>query len=280
MTQQAIDFIKLVFGPTTEQPVHVCSLGNDRDGPHSPRTVSTRDMADITKFIGKWDQAERGMFFCVGTLKPGMKRSKDAVSEIAFLHADIDFKDISTPIAEVRSKLAALEYPPSILVASGNGLHCYWLLREGLDAAVEQDRIEAALRQLADTVGGDVAVCEIARLMRLPGTHNTKKGAWAEVVIEQMTDRRYELDDLEEWLSRTSPKIIRKNKPAALPADDNPFLVAARQLGFKPSIDVEKRLAAMAYGGVGETSIHQTQLAVSASLLTPASRRTRLSRRS
>lgn len=101
--------------------------------------------------------------------------------------------------------------------------------------------------------------------MRLPGTHNTKNGAWTEVAIEHMNDRRYELDDLEEWLSRTSPKIVRKDKPAAIA--DNPFLAAARQLGFKPSIDVEKRLASMAYAGVGETSIHQTQLAVSASLL-------------
>jgi P4 family phage/plasmid primase-like protien len=271
VTDQAIEFIKTVFGPTTEAPVHVCSLGNERDGPHAPRQVSTRDMADITKFIAKWDQKDRGLFFCVGTLKAGKKREKANVAELALLHADIDFKDIATPRDEVLAILQALECPPSIINRSGNGFHCYWLLTEAILDPVangEADRIEATLRLLADTVGGDGQCAEISRLMRMPGTHNSKKGSWVEVTTELLTDRRYELDDIEEWLSRTSPKIQYKEKPVstAIP-DDNPFLAAARQHGFKPSIDVEQRLSAMTYGGTGDSSIHGTQLSVSASML-------------
>lgn len=228
--------------------------------------VNTRDLSDVTRFIAKWDQPERGLFFCVGTLKSGTKRIKENVAEIAFLHADIDFKDITDTAADVARKLAALRLPPSITVSSGNGIHAYWLLTEAL-AGSEQERIEQALRLLADTVGGDVAVCEIARLMRLPGTHNTKFGKFTPVTIQTLTDLRYEMDDIEEWLSETSPVILRKERPQAQPTD-NPFLVAAAQLGFKPSIDVEKRLAQMSYMGGGDSAIHATQLAVSASLLT------------
>lgn len=262
---QSITFITAAFGTTTEMPVHVCSLGNDRDGPHAPRMVSTRDASDVLRFISKWDADGRGMFFCVGTLKPGTKRLKENVSEIAFLHADIDFKDIEEDKVSVLRKLAQLRLPPSIVVSSGNGIHAYWLLREAISGS-EQERIEDALRLLADTVGGDVSVCEIARLMRLPGTHNTKNGAFAPVTIETISDRRYEIDDIEEWLSETSPIILRKVRPASTPAD-NPFLQAAAALGFKPSIDVEKRLAAMSYMAGGEAAVHATQLAVSASLL-------------
>lgn len=247
-------------------PVHVCSLGNDRDGPHAPRFVSTRDSSDILRFMSKWDKPERGMFFCVGTLKPGTKRAKDNVSEIAFLHADIDFKDIDDQRADVERKLAALRLPPSITVLSGNGLHAYWLLTEATTGE-EQERVEATLRLLADTVGGDVSVCEIARLMRLPGTHNTKNGMFLPVTILSSSELRYELDDIEEWLAEQSPVILRKTRPAASPADDNPFTRAAALLGFKPSIDVEKRLQAMSYMGTGDAAIHATQLAVSASLL-------------
>lgn len=265
MSEQAIEFIKAAFGPTTELPVHVCSLGNDRDGPHAPKMVNTRDLGDVTKFINKWDGEGRGLFFCVGTLNSG-KRNKENVCEIGFLHADIDFKDITDLQADVERKLAGLRLPPSITINSGNGLHAYWLLTEAARGS-EQERIEQALRLLADTVGGDVSVCEIARLMRLPGTHNTKFGKFTPVTIRTLTDRRYELDDIEEWLSETSPVILRKERPSATPTD-NPFLIAAAQLGFKPSIDVEKRLAQMSYMGGGDSAIHATQLAVSASLLT------------
>lgn len=249
-------------------PVHICSLGNERDGPHSPKFVSTRDASDILRFISKWDAAGRGMFFCVGTLKPGAKRLKESVAEIAFLHCDIDFKDIVDQPADVTRKLGALRLPPSITVASGNGVHAYWLLTEALPAS-EMERIEATLRLLADTVGGDVSVCEIARLMRLPGTHNTKAGQFLPVTIAKIGETRYELDDIEEWLAETSPVILRKVRPASQRAegDDNPFTRAAALLGFKPSVDVEKRLNAMSYMGGGEAAIHATQLAVSASLL-------------
>jgi len=263
---QTIEFIKTVFGTTTEMPVHVCSLGNDRDGPHKPRMVNTRDLSDITRFIAKWDQAERGLFFCVGTLKPGSKREKANVAEITFLHADIDLKDVTDSLSDVLRKLGQLRLPPSITVKSGNGVHAYWLFKEAVGRD-EFDRIEDALRLLADLVGGDIAVCEVARLMRMPGSHNTKHGAYTLVTIEHLDgSRRYELDDLEEWLSETSPVILRKQRPQAQPAD-NPFLIAAQRLGFKPSVDVEKRLQAMTYMGGGDSAIHQTQLAVTASLL-------------
>jgi hypothetical protein len=265
MPEQTIEFVKALFASTTENPVYICSLGNERSGPHTPKYVSTRDTQDIMRFLQKWDQPERGLFFCVGTLKPGAKREKAGIAEIAFLHADIDFKDIDDNRQDVERKLRQLRLPPSIIVFSGNGIHAYWLLKEA--ATDDFDRIEAAYRLLADTVGGDMQVCEIARLMRLPGSHNSKQGAWTPVeIIELQADRRYDLDDIEEWLAETSPIVLRKSRPAAEP-ETNPFLAAAERLGFKPAIDVEKRLAGMAYMAGGDSAIHATQLAVSASLL-------------
>jgi hypothetical protein len=102
-------------------------------------------------------------------------------------------------------------------------------------------------------------------LMRLPGTHNTKRGAWTKVETIHDCGARYELDDLEEWVSEQSPLILRKDRPAEV--TNNPFLAHAKANGFKPSIDVEKRLAAMSYMAGGDAAIHGTQLSVSASLL-------------
>jgi P4 family phage/plasmid primase-like protien len=268
VTDQAIEFIKTLFGPTTEKSVYICSLANERDDPSQPseRHVSTRDGSDIQRFIAKWDRPGRGLFFCVGTIN-GSKRAKEHVAESIGLHADIDLKDIDYSRADVERKLATLRYPPSVVVNSGNGLHAYWLFKEALPTAGELERLEAALKQLADLVGGDMQCCEVSRLMRLPGSHNTKRSQFLPVEVLTSTTIRYELDDLEEWLAEASPVILRKVRPAATAEGTNPFLEAAKSLGFKPSVDVEKRLAGMCYMGGGDASIHATQLAVSASLL-------------
>lgn len=273
-----VEFIKTLFGPVTEAPVYICSLANDRNDEREPseRRVSTRDADDIAKFVTKWDRPRRGLFFCVGTVKAGQRRAKENIVEVIGLHADIDLKDISDTRSDVEHKLAQLRLPPSVLVFSGHGIHAYWLFKEAITLSdgnareSEIERVEQALRLLADLVGGDPQVCEISRLMRLPGTHNTKRDAWTEVRTIKDGPERYELDDIEEWLAETSPVILRKERPA-VSTQDNPFLAAAQRLGFKPSIDVEQRLGAMTYMGTGDSSIHQTQLAVSASLLNSGS---------
>lgn len=262
---QSQDFIKAVFGPVTEKPVWIQSLGNDRDGGELPRQLATRDTSQIEGFIKKWDQIGRGAFFCVATIN-GPKRNKETVAEMIGLHVDIDFKDIDATPEDVDRKLAGLRFPPSRIHASGNGRHCFWLFKEAM-LPPDKERIEAALKLICDLVGGDQVVAQCCALMRLPGTHNTKFGKWIEVTVLSDTPARYELDDLEEWLSEASPVILRKVRPEQV-YDNNPFLAHAKANGFKPTIDVEKRLRGMSYMAGGDAAVHGTQLAVSASLLT------------
>jgi len=264
-SQVAVDFIKDVFGPVSDAPVWITSLGNDRDGGEAPRHLATRDSSQIEGFIKKWDRDGRGAFFCVATIN-GPNRNKANVAEMIGLHVDIDFKDVSDSPEEIDRKLAALRFPPSRVHASGNGRHCFWLFKESRPQA-DMDRVESALKLICDLVGGDQVVAQACALMRLPGTHNTKFGKWIEVRVLTETPIRYELDDLEEWLAEISPVILRKNRPAVVNAETNPFLAHALAQGFKPSIDVEKRLGAMSYMGGGESAIHATQLSVSASLM-------------
>src|SRR5258708_27824749 len=109
-------------------------------------------------------------------------------------------------------------------------------------------------------------ITQVSALMRLHGAHNTKFDQFTEVEIVSRNDLTYELDDLEEWLSETSPVILRKIRPVAV-IEPNPWLAIAERLGFKPPIDVEKRLAAMVYMGGGDSGVHGTPLGGSGSLL-------------
>jgi len=272
----AVDFLKTFFEHTTG-PVYICSFPNERDDPHqaAERHVITRLPSHITSFAEKWDKPERGLFFCLGTVKAGTKRNKENIVETIALHADIDFKNVDGAPGrdEVLRKLTFLKHQPSAVVFSGGGLHCYWLFKEALETQPNIERIEDALRLLADHVAGDLAVCEVSRVLRMPGSHNSKAGACTEVeVISLDGERRYELDDLDEWLTEASPIMLRKNREHAKTAGesddgDDFFAQFAKEHGIKTPIDVEARLAAMMYMGGGDSSIHQTQLQCSASML-------------
>ncbi|RZN25579.1 DNA-primase RepB domain-containing protein [Bradyrhizobium sp. Leo121] len=268
----AADFTKIVFGTTTEPPVYISSLPNERGDETEPpeRHVATRVPSHIAGFVAKWDRPKRGLFFCTGIVKQGARRAKENIVQTACLHTDIDFSNLDgdPDRAEVLRQLARLRYPPSIIVFSGHGLHCYWLFKEAVDTQENIERIETALRQLADLVGGDLQCREVARLMRLPGTHNTKDGEWTEVEIVEQNGRRYELDDLEEWLAEASPVLLRKTRPREVTAGETDYFSEyAKARNFKPRVDVKARLDAMMFMAGGDAAIHPTQLTVSASLL-------------
>ena len=137
-SQTAVDFIKDVFSPVTDNPVWIQSIGNQRDGGERPQHIATREMADVVRFVAKWDQPGRGLYFCVATID-GEKRNKDNAAEGIGPSIDIDFKDIDDTPADVTRKLLASRLPPSIIVNSGNGRHAYWLLKEAADLTGDEE---------------------------------------------------------------------------------------------------------------------------------------------
>jgi P4 family phage/plasmid primase-like protien len=284
----ATNFIKAVFGNSaTEQPIRFSSFDNDRSGDNPSRHLTTRDTGELTGFMTKYDRHGRALFFSVGTLKDATKeRSKENIAEISMLHADIDLKDVEDKRDDVERKLRHLTnadgrpFPPSIMVFSGHGVHAYWLLTESLDPHVDANMadIEQDLRTLADLVGGDSKVCEVARLMRLPGSHNTKLGEWSQATVVHPAHfdgetvlHRYELEDLREMLREKSPIILRKarvvGKTVGEGGEDCEYTKYWKEDGHKPPIDVENRINAMMYMGGEKASIHDTQIAVAASMV-------------
>jgi hypothetical protein len=254
------------FFRDAEGSIFVCSLANEKkSGQRVFELCGRGDGTLLDEKVQHWDLKDRGTFFCVATLTPNQaRRSKDTVHQIVCLHADIDLKDVDLPPDAVLARLRQLQCLPSKIVHSGHGFHTYWLLNEPLAATAETiPQVETLLRSLANIVGGDPSVCEISRLMRLPGSYNTKNGE--RVAVQVVVDRplRYELGDLAEWISETPPLIQRKN---AVPTD-NPYLgVNVPGCGGAP-VDIEARLRAMQHQGPGDTSVHATQLAVTAALL-------------
>jgi hypothetical protein len=258
------EFIADFFVASTGS-IYLCSLTNERNGGRPVEICGRGDGDHLDELvIHKWDKKDRGTFFACNTMQPRQThRSKELVHEIVCLHADIDFGKVDIAPDAILHQLNQLEFPPSKVVASGHGYHAYWLLTEAMPATPALiAQVEELLRKLADMLGGDPAVCEVARLMRLPGSHNTKNGDCIPVQVAVNNPYRYELDDLAEWISETRPLIPRKSKAL----NSNPFLNIEVPSGGQ-AVDVDARLAAMRFQGEGTTSIHSTQVSVTAAML-------------
>ena len=96
-------------------------------------------------------------------------RAEDIVCVNA-LYADFDDPDALPRIESFVPK-------PQVIVASGKGFHAYWLLAEPVilsdDDAARRDWAELQ-RWWVRHVGADPAACDLARLLRVPGTLNAK----------------------------------------------------------------------------------------------------------
>jgi hypothetical protein len=256
----ACDFLTELFVDTTS-PIYVATVANDsdkaREGPEEH--ILTRKLTNIGAFLERQDRPRRAMYFCPSTVRPqATTRSLETVSELCSLYTDIDAKDLTVDLTAAETALAHAELPPSTVIATGHGLQAYWYVAP--IAATEETiaRHGALLKRLADHFAGDRKVCHSATFLRLPGSHNTKFGEWTPVQCVMRWPVRYSLDELEKWLDRVGqPALTRKPNGGHLPesADDDEL------------VDVDARLAAMAYHGAGTSAVHTTQVSVSAALL-------------
>ncbi len=110
------------------------------------------------------------------------------------VYADCDFKEHGEDA--VRAVVAALPYPPSLVVNSGNGLHLYWLLTEPLrDMARASKLLDLWVRTIPVA---DWGVNDVPRVLRIPNTANHKYDPPRPCRVElDESHRRYEPSELE-----------------------------------------------------------------------------------
>jgi hypothetical protein len=136
---------------------------------------------------------------------------------IVGLWADLDLKSDAHPKAALPAtiedalKILPEQFPPTFVVLTGNGAHAWWLFREPLIFASDEERRDAGnlalrwqslLRLNAAAHGWSFdRLADLARVLRVPGTQNCKNPASPKLVeIYSQTDRRYNLSDLAEYL--------------------------------------------------------------------------------
>ena len=143
---------------------------------------------------------DKNVYF--GVYKRGFRNSGKAenckFTNVLFL----DFDKMTLP--GINLKLAKANLPkPSIIVASGNGYHIYWLLSK---PAYDVTNL---LKQMATITGADIKSTDKARILRFPGTFNHKYKPANKCEIYSINDKKHSI----ELFQRLFPdKPVKKSK--------------------------------------------------------------------
>lgn len=141
------------------------------------------------------------------------------VSVVNCLFAEYDAKDHNNDKTATLAHVETLDPPPSIIIDSGGGYHCYWLLTEPCPLTTDDCREKIRKLQAAWVVlmGGDTQAKDLARVLRVPGTYNHKYTPPRQVTIVSANyARRYAIKDL---MKLTAPFIESETLPTSTPVD-------------------------------------------------------------
>jgi putative DNA primase/helicase len=135
------------------------------------------------------------VYFGVAT-RDGRAGKKENIVQIPSVWCDIDFKDIAEDEAHI--KLSEFPFKPSIVIHSGGGIHCYWVLSEPAGMR-DIPLLESYNKRIAQALGGDSKACDAARILRMPKTWNVKPeyDSPRPVEIMESNDFEYCLDDFQ-----------------------------------------------------------------------------------
>jgi len=150
------------------------------------------------------------------------------IAAINCVFAEFDAKAWEGGKESILYHLNDLPLQPSIVIDSGGGYHCYWLLNKPLLLQCEADRTRAAHIQAAwvKFVQSDEDAKDLARVLRVPGTRNYKpsyKPDFPEVrVIHADYDQQYPLSSIEKLLPppQRSQTVITPSVPKSDDACD------------------------------------------------------------
>lgn len=233
--QERLEHLNYLFGgidnPVFVEFTFIAPPGVDVDGPrimtHSFRLGDQRP---------DWYEVERlnergyGVYYAVTPKRKRLGRNQrsdernTALCQALWVDVDLDDGVYATKADACDGIARAVHVPAGALVDSGGGVHALWAIQPVPVTRETLPILKATLRGLARAVRGDTAVAELARVLRLPGTINTKPerdGARCEVIDLLPHVTRLEDYAMYRDAADVKPPALQRNfaphKPADLP---------------------------------------------------------------
>lgn len=134
------------------------------------------------------------------------------VAAINCLFGEFDVKDYGSK-EKISAHLHTLSLYPSVIVDSGGGFHCYWLLANTVTVTDDnRNHIKRLQYAWVKLMGSDDDAKDLARVLRVPGTLNRKEKYAPNyptvTIIEADYNRLYSLEEFERLTEH-----LRQEKP-------------------------------------------------------------------
>lgn len=129
------------------------------------------DVESAVNWAAERNRAGANIYWTINVIREGQNRKPRKIDIIAvrFAQSDIDPPKDGSEWSLQKELVKILEFQPSLVIASGNGLQALFRLEAPIgDSAA----IEAINRTIIARTGGDVACSNVDRLFRVPGTIN------------------------------------------------------------------------------------------------------------
>ena len=197
---------------------------DDRKGGGAPQ-VRGGSLGELWPWVQAQQAAGQGVFATVNETPLGHRKAAD-VTAVRALFADFDGGGAPD----------AWHLLPTLIVQSRRGLHAYWAI-DGM-AAPDAAAFRSAQHRIAQHYGSDRAVCDLPRVMRLPGTYQCKIDPPYLVTILQDTGAAYTVAEILHGLAELPrPAPVRVDlaiKGGRLDLTTLDVAAWARSLGLEP----------------------------------------------
>lgn len=172
-----VDFFRAVLGAGGDYCLFAARGGRKKQKFY-PRIEQLAQAAD------DFDEQDHDVYFALATFTPGTDRKAANAQELSALFLDLDcgptkdYPDQATALQDLRRFVVELGLPKPVLVSSGWGVHVYWPLSVPVPASDWLPVAEAMKRACAalDLHADPAVTADAARILRVPGTRNFKRG--------------------------------------------------------------------------------------------------------
>lgn len=146
---------------------------------------------------------------------------KENVHHLTSFHAEVDYgkeghkkKSEYATYEEALDAIQEYDLPPTIVIHSGGGFHCYWVLRNGVEVEKHGTEVlENINRGLTKALKADAGTHSLSMLLRIPETFNMKlPDNPREVTVITMGGPKYTFNHFERFETLgEAKKPARKN---------------------------------------------------------------------
>ena len=224
-----MDFFNTIFDSVLEKELGEIEIRTFRP-PSQHFTSSVEEAAERA-----YELCNQGIdvYFGVNS-RTGKRGKKENIKYLATFHSEVDYGAVGHKKSpnhqtydEVLKLIQAFKPEPSLIVHSGGGFHCYWLLQNPLNVnEYEIAALEAINKNLSLKLGGDAGTQDIPRVLRIPGTYNFKLPDNPRLVeLISNSGKKYAFEDFEEFRDPTGIRKEKTNKksnstPSSSSVDD------------------------------------------------------------